>query len=56
MASFSWLKDKCEAYGQKVTEVVYVYNNIAKKYNDLQAPSDLMKCDNTHLTKKMKEA
>ena len=56
MASFSWLKDKCEASTQKVTEVVQAYNDIVNKYNKLQTASDLMKSENTRLTKKLKEA
>ena len=56
MSSFSWLKDKCEASSWKVTEVVQAYNDIANKYNDLQAASNLMKCENARLTKKLKEA
>ena len=36
--------------------MVSAYNDISNKYNALQASSDLMKGDNTHLSKKLKEA
>ena len=56
MAFFSWLKDKCEAYARKVTEVAQAYNDITNKYNELQTASDLMKSENARLKKKLKEA
>ena len=31
------------------------YNDIASKYNELQIDSELMKSENSHLTKKIKE-
>ena len=56
MAFFSQLKEKYEAFARKVTEVVQAYNDISRKYNELQNVVDLMKNENAHLTKSLNEA
>ena len=53
---FSYSKEKRETSIRKVSEVVSAYNDILTKYNDLHAYSDLIKGENIHLTKKLKEA
>ena len=55
-SSPSWVKEKCEASARKVTEMAQAYNDIAGKYNKLQTTFELMKSENAHLTKKLKES
>ena len=56
MACLSWLKDKSEASAWKMSEAVLAYNDVSTKYNDLWAFSNLIKSENAHLSKKLKEA
>ena len=56
LSSIIWLKDKHEAFAQKLVEVVQSHNQVSEKFNELKSSADLLKSENTRLSKSLKEA
>ena len=55
MAYLSWVKEKSEAFAQKLTEAIQEHNILSEKYNELKSSADLKESENAHISKELNE-